>query len=181
MVPDLLPETPRERPLYCSHAVVAGILAFFALRPVKGWLRHKPRGEPPGESGQHGFLPKGLGPKAAARNPPFHVLATAHTDPSFKAAAASCELGVDTLLPVSRAANAPPTDSVLHGPTAPPQLPPSSIAAKWPSDSNAAGPQALALPPSYISTAGAAAVRSPALRAAAPQSASEQTTSRLSR
>lgn len=144
-------------------AVVLAVLAFFALRPGKGWLRHKPTaaamedgkeqhtdGSSETSSAAAMGGQQGNG-KASAVGAPH---AGAATVGPLKAAWTSSTLGPDTLLPYSRAAGAPSNNHAFApAPTEPAQPPPSHVSsAGWASGGAQPGPQPL--PNSYISSAG---------------------------
>ena len=164
--------------------VVLAVLAFFALRPGKGWLRRKPataaagagdgkwgkETPTPGSStaGSSAALggqqvmsgPSAAPPPAAAVSP----LQAAWTSSSlgqdtflpYSRAPPSSLAGPDTLLPYSRAAGAPPISQAgVSAPTEPAVAPPSNVsAAGWAGGSPQ--PARQPLPNSYLSSAGLA-------------------------
>ena len=161
-------------------AVVLAVLAFFALRPGKGWLRRKPaataaaaggdkwgKEEPtPGSStaassaalgGQQANGGPSAAPPPAAAVAPLQAAWTSSslgqdTFLPYSRGPPGSLAGPDTLLPYSRQAGAPPINQPgVAAPTEPAVAPASSMSgAGWP----AGQPTPHPLPPSYISSAG---------------------------
>lgn len=173
-----------------NSAAVLPVLAFFALRPGKGWLRRKPAVAATLEDGSDGKLglainggqssdksescdrPANGGPPLGLPPQPLAAASDAggsgHLDTLLygnRLPTGSLE-GLDTLLPGSRATNSVSyaTDG-SPAPTQPPEQPPpnSTAVAGWPSPSLLPGPP---LPPSNITRAGLEAATLPAPAAA---------------
>ena len=150
-------------------AVVLAVVAFFALRPGRGWLRRRnatavagpgtaagdgkwgnetptPGSSTAGSSAAPGGQPANGGHSAAQ-------LPAAPVAP-LQAAWTSSRLSQDTFLPYSRAAGAPSISQAgVAAPTEPAGAPPSSMAAAgWVGGSTLPGLQPL--PASYVSSAG---------------------------
>lgn len=139
-----------------SPAAIAAVLAFFALRPGKGWLRRKAVAAPSIEAGgkPDGSLPLGSTSQEVDTflpgSQPGSGGAPAPLASSLPAAAAGfVSLGPDTLLPQWRSQGGEPA------PTAPGVEPLSDITAA--DKDSQLQPAPRAVPLSYISSGGSAA------------------------
>ena len=150
-------------------AVVLAVVAFFALRPGKGWLRRKPAAaaaaaaaaagggkwgkETPTPGSSTAGSSAALGGQQANGSPSAAQQPAAAAVAPLQAAWTSSSLSQDTFLPYSRAAVGPPISQA--GVEAPAGSPPRSMAAaEWAGSSTLPGLQPL--PASYVSSAGLA-------------------------